>query len=158
MVEVVAMFRCFPCFHPNLFRSFSKVRAPSTSHVARRGDAGEPRADSRGGFDAYLLLEVTGHYRDDDLALLLTYAAAGLSKSGRLIVVERLSDDGAITEDQAEFDLLMLCMHGSGVRTRAEFESVATAAGLVVTASRLVGWGIAVLDLQPAPEAVVPQR
>ena len=114
----------------------------------------EPRTTPAGGFDAYLLLEVTGHYRDDDLALLLSSAAAGVSESGRLIVVERLSDEQSINEDQAEFDLLMLCMHGSGVRTRAEFESVAATAGLAVTASRLVGWGIAVLDLQRAPGAV----
>nr|WP_314142925.1 siderophore-interacting protein [uncultured Rhodococcus sp.] len=121
----------------------------------------EPRTTPMGGFDAYLLLEVTGHYRDDDLALLLSSAAAGVSESGKLIVVERLSDEQSINEDQAEFDLLMLCMHGSGVRTRAEFESVAAAAGLAVTASRLVGWGIAVLDLQRAPgavEAVVRSR
>ncbi|QIH99934.1 siderophore-interacting protein [Rhodococcoides fascians A21d2] len=110
----------------------------------------EPRTTPTGGFDAYLLLEVTGHHRDDDLALLLASAAAGLSEGGKLVVVERLSEDGAINEDQAEFDLLMLCMHGSGVRTRAEFEAVATAAGLVVTASRLVGWGIAVLDIRSA--------
>ncbi|WP_143544567.1 MULTISPECIES: siderophore-interacting protein [unclassified Rhodococcus (in: high G+C Gram-positive bacteria)] len=115
----------------------------------------EPRTTPAGGFDAYLLLEVTGHYRDDDLALLLASAASGVSESGKLIVVERLSDEQSINEDQAEFDLLMLCMHGSGVRTRAEFESVAAAAGLTVTASRLVGWGIAVLDLRRASEAVV---
>ncbi|CCQ17860.1 Siderophore-interacting protein [Rhodococcus sp. AW25M09] len=121
----------------------------------------EPRVRPSGGFDAYLLLEVTGHYRDDDLALLLANAAAGVSENGKLVVVERLSDDKSVNEDQAEFDLLMLCMHGSGVRTRVEFESVAAAAGLVVTASRLVGWGIEVLDLQRAPgavEAVVHQR
>ena len=117
-----------------------------------------PRTNETGGFDAYLLLEVTGHYRDDDLALLLSNAARGLSGNGKLVVVERLSDDNAINEDQAEFDLLMLCMHGSGVRTRREFDSVAAQAGLVVTAFRLVGWGIAVLDLQRVSEAVVSQQ
>ncbi|WP_143537944.1 MULTISPECIES: siderophore-interacting protein [unclassified Rhodococcus (in: high G+C Gram-positive bacteria)] len=104
----------------------------------------EPRT---GGFDAYLLLEITGHYRDDDLVLLLRNAATGLADNGKLVVVERLSDDDSYNEDQAELDLLMLCMHGSGVRTKAEFASVAADAGLAVTASTLVGWGMSVLDL-----------
>ncbi|MEU3474527.1 siderophore-interacting protein [Rhodococcus sp. NPDC006774] len=111
----------------------------------------EPRANRASGYDAYLLLEVTGHYRDEDLALLLRNAATGLADNGKLVVVERLSNDGSFDEDQAEFDLLMLCMHGSGVRTRSEFASVAADAGLAVTASTLVGWGITVLDLHRVP-------
>ncbi|MGA9870972.1 MAG: siderophore-interacting protein [Rhodococcus sp. (in: high G+C Gram-positive bacteria)] len=113
----------------------------------------QPGVIADGGVDAYLLLEITGHYRDDDLELLLVNAAAGLRANGRLVVVERLLDDTSVNEDQAEFDLLMLCMHGSGVRTRSEFESVAARAGLAITAHRLVGWGIDVLDLR---QAVVP--
>ena len=108
----------------------------------------EPHVEHGNGFDAYLLLEVTGHYRDDDLALLLRNAATGLADNGKLVVVERLSNDGSFNEDQSEFDLLMLCMHGSGVRTKAEFACVAADAGLEVAASTLVGWGISVLDLR----------
>jgi hypothetical protein len=111
----------------------------------------EPHVEHGNGFDAYLLLEVTGHYRDDDLALLLRNAATGLADNGKLVVVERLSDGGSFNEDQSELDLLMLCMHGSGVRTKAEFASVAAAAGLTVRASTSVGWGTTVLDLQRAP-------
>jgi len=111
----------------------------------------EPRANRTSGYDAYLLLEVAGHCCDDDLALLLRNAATGLADNGKLVVVERLSNVGSLDEDQAEFDLPMLCMHGSGVRTRSEFASVAADAGLEVTASTLVGWGMTVLDLHRVP-------
>ncbi|GAB7518292.1 SIP domain-containing protein [Rhodococcus sp. no. 34] len=103
-------------------------------------------------FDAYLLLEATGRLPDNDLSLLLRTASDAVVPGGKIIVVERLLDEGAagtsISEDAAEFDLLMLCMHGTGIRTESEFAAVAADAGLVVSASRLVGWGIAVLDLR----------
>ncbi|MFE5704998.1 SIP domain-containing protein [Rhodococcus koreensis] len=106
-------------------------------------------------FDAYLLLEATGRLPDNDLTLLLRTAIDAVGPDGRLVVVERLLDEGTdavpLTEDTAEFDLLMLCMHGTGVRTEAEFAAVAADAGLVVAASRLVGWGIAVVDLCRQP-------
>ncbi|WP_415975568.1 SIP domain-containing protein [Rhodococcus sp. 077-4] len=121
----------------------------------------EPHEVPAGGYDAYLLLEVTGHYRDDDLALLLRNAAKGLADNGRLVVVERVPADDFFDEDQSEFDLLMLCMHGSGVRTKTEFASVAADAGLSITASTLVGWGITVLDLRtcaPTPSKPLCHR
>ncbi|MFD6895508.1 SIP domain-containing protein [Rhodococcus sp. NPDC060086] len=111
-----------------------------------------------GAFDAYLLLEATGRLQDCDLAMLLRNAIDSVAQGGKLVVVERLLDEGSdgapLTEDAAEFDLLMLCMHGTGVRTLHEFTAVAADAGLGVTESRLVGWGIAVLDLQRRPSSV----
>lgn len=117
---------------------------------AAQSPTAEPAWIPHGGFDVYLLVEVTGHYPDDDLVLLLTNAAVGIGDRGKLVVVERLLDDAAVGEDQAEFDLLLLCMYGSGVRTRAEFDALARRAGLVVTAHQLFGWGISALDLRRA--------
>jgi hypothetical protein len=58
-------------------------------------------------------------------------------------------DEEDVHEHDAEEDLMLLCLHGTGARTRAEWGSLFSAAGLHV-AERPIGWGRPLFELTPA--------
>jgi NADPH-dependent ferric siderophore reductase len=84
---------------------------------------------------------------DADAAHALRRAAEGLRPGGRVLLVEDLLDPDELDEHDADDDLLALVCHGSGLRTPAELDGVIDRAGLVRTATHIVGWGTTVHEL-----------
>ncbi|MEV6172507.1 siderophore-interacting protein [Streptomyces sp. NPDC051954] len=100
--------------------------------------------------DAVFISRALKALPDPDAAHALRRAAESLLPGGRVLLIEELFDTGALDEHDGEADLLGLTVHGSGLRTAAELDSVITRAGLVRTTTHTVGWGTTVHELVPA--------
>jgi hypothetical protein len=96
---------------------------------------------------------ITGLLRrlvDADAIHALRRAAAAVADGGRLLVLEEaFHEEGELAgEHEAEEDLELLLLHGSGKRTRAEWLELFARAGLRAE-ERSVGWGHPVHVLAP---------
>ncbi|MFH8467044.1 SIP domain-containing protein [Streptomyces sp. NPDC017991] len=100
--------------------------------------------------DAVFISRALKALPDPDAAHALRRAAESLLPGGRVLLIEEVFDTGALDEHDGEADLLGLTVHGSGLRTAAELDSVITRAGLVRTTTHSVGWGTTVHALVPA--------
>ncbi len=84
---------------------------------------------------------------DADAAHALRRAAENLLPGGRVLLIEETFDTDDLDEHDGEADLLGLTVHGAGLRTPAELDTVITQAGLSRRASHTVGWGTTVHEL-----------
>ncbi|MEV4280940.1 siderophore-interacting protein [Actinoplanes xinjiangensis] len=100
--------------------------------------------------DAVFVIRAFKNLPDADAAHALRRAAENLSPGGRVLLIEDLFDTDDLDEHDGEADLLALAVHGSGLRTLAELDTVIAQAGLVRAAQHTVGWGTTVHDLVPA--------
>lgn len=96
--------------------------------------------------DVVLLAGLLGQYPDADAVHLLRAAATAVRPGGRLLVFEPQLDPADFDEHAGEYDLLLLCVHGSGLRTARELCELAGQAGLDVTDQTTIGWGVRVLE------------
>ncbi|MGW6442870.1 methyltransferase [Lentzea sp. NPDC055074] len=101
-------------------------------------------------YDAVFVSRALKALPDPDAAHALRRAAENLLPGGRALLIEEVLDTVALDEHDGEADLLGLTVHGSGLRTAAELDSVITRAGLVRTTEHTVGWGATVHELVPA--------
>ena len=69
-------------------------------------------------------------------------------EDGFLVLAEML-DEEDVHEHDAEEDLMLLCLYGTGARTREDWRSLFSAAGLDMT-ERPIGWGRPLFELTPA--------
>lgn len=93
------------------------------------------------GADCYVLSNLLVSLADDEAAKVMQSCRHAMADGGKVVVVEWVMPTGGeesdklILWDTASMDLNMLAIHGAGgwrVRTRAEFERIIEAAGLVV--------------------------
>jgi NADPH-dependent ferric siderophore reductase len=110
---------------------------------ARVGVGAWPEADT------VLVSGLLEQRTDADVADILARARAALRPGGRILVLAEVRDEEDVHEHDAEEDLMLLCLHGTGARTRAEWGSLFSAAGLHV-AERPIGWGRPLFELTPA--------
>lgn len=131
--------------HPQI--SATLLELPGTAEAARKVLAkdglaervsvveGDFREGLPGTADAILLSFVLLNWPDKDAIHLLDQCRRALNRSGRILVLER--DDlpeNSNNEQFTELDLRMLVFLGGRLRTRPEWTSLATAAGLAVEA------------------------
>lgn len=90
--------------------------------------------------DAVVIVHTLHEHQDAEAALILRRATESLVPGGRLLLVEDTLDDEQ-DEHEAEADLLLLALHGSGCRTPEELDAVIRAAGLATADRESVGWG-----------------
>lgn len=104
--------------------------------------------------DVVVIVNVLAEYADPEAALILRRAAESLRPEGTLLVAESTFDTEHHDEHDTEQDLLTLALHGTGFRTSDELAGVIADAGLMIVATEVVGWRIAVHTLgwahQPA--------
>ena len=96
--------------------------------------------------DVVLLAGLLEQYPDADAVHLLRAAATAVRPGGRLLLFEPQLDPEDFDEHEGEYDLLLLCVHGSGLRTARELCELASQAGLDVTGQTTIGWGMRVLE------------
>ena len=82
-------------------------------------------------------------------ASLLGRARAALRPAGRILVLAEMLDEEDVHEHDAEEDLMLLCLYGTGARTREDWRSLFSAAELDMT-ERPIGWGRPLFELTPA--------
>ncbi|GAB3601325.1 SIP domain-containing protein [Microbacterium tumbae] len=97
--------------------------------------------------DAVLVSRALKPLADADAAHALRRAAESLLPGGRVLLIEETFDADGLDEHDAEDDLLALTVHGSGLRTVAELDAVIARAGMAISATRTVGWGVVVHEL-----------
>lgn len=98
--------------------------------------------------DAYLLVGATDPHPDEDLEFLFRSAASAVRPGGKIVLLDRFYDTAASGENNAEYDLLFLCMFGSGLRTLDEITRIAEQAGLTLALHRDIGMGYSVVEFQ----------
>lgn len=114
------------------------VERPESAATARQALAGRAEVfagDFRdpipAGADAYVLAHVLHDWDDDSASTILRRAGAAAGATGMVVVVERLLDDTPDRQREATLqDLRLLVLFGGRERTRAEFETLGSAAGL----------------------------
>lgn len=90
---------------------------------------------------------------DADATHALRRAAENLLPGGRVLLIEETFDTDDLDEHDehdGEADLLSLTVHGAGLRTPTELDTVITRAGLARSATHTAGWGTTVHELVPA--------
>ena len=110
---------------------------------ARVDDDSWPEADT------VLVSGLLERRTDADVASLLGRARAALRPGGRILVLAEMLDEEDVHEHDAEEDLMLLCLYGTGARTREDWRSLFSAAGLDMT-ERPIGWGRPLFELTPA--------
>ena len=110
---------------------------------ARVDDDSWPEADT------VLVSGLLERRTDADVASLLGRARAALRPAGRILVLAEMLDEEDVHEHDAEEDLMLLCLYGTGARTREDWRSLFSAAGLDMT-ERPIGWGRPLFELTPA--------
>ena len=98
--------------------------------------------------DTVLLADLLDTRSDSDAVHILRQAAASLNPSGTVVVLAELLDEALADEHDYEEDLLRFALHGSGLRTAAEWTALFEAAGLTWQRST-VGWGYTLYALNP---------
>ncbi|MET0865119.1 MAG: siderophore-interacting protein [Nakamurella sp.] len=105
--------------------------------------------------EVVLIANLLNQHPDDDAVHLLRQAAQSLVDDGAVLVVEKLlltGDVAGIDEHEAGDDLRLLCIHGSGLRTRTEMLAMFDSADVEVAAEQIIGWGDTVFHLRPRVE------
>jgi hypothetical protein len=100
--------------------------------------------------DAVFISRALEALPDADAAHALRRASENLLPGGRVLLIEETFDTEVVDEHDGEADLIALTCHGSGLRTDGELNSVINRAGLVRSATHIVGWGTPVHELVPA--------
>lgn len=102
--------------------------------------------------EVVLLAQVLHDWPDDDARRVLAGAARAAGPHGRVVLVERLADDGA----HPGADLQVLVLFGGHERTAAELGGLAADVGLALVASTATAGPLHVLELVPAPDDQEP--
>lgn len=100
------------------------------------------------GADLYVLAQVIHDWPDDEAIRILRRCAEAARPNGRVLLVERLVEP-APSLQHLRADLLMLALFGSGERSRAEFTTLASAAGLQVVNTRTIGHDLSFIECAP---------
>jgi len=101
--------------------------------------------------DGIVLAQVLHDWPDDDAARILTSAAEALSGDGaRVLLVERLAQEGRGRSGHAAMTLLMRNLFGATERSEADYAALARRAGLRVVATTAVVHGLHLIELGPA--------
>lgn len=100
--------------------------------------------------DAVLISRALKALPDADAAYALRRATEQLLPGGRVLLIEETFDGDDLDEHDGEADLLALTVHGSGLRTPAELDTVIARAGLVRTTTHTLGWGTSIRELAVA--------
>jgi hypothetical protein len=87
-----------------------------------------------GGADAYLLKRILYGWHDKEAVVLLRTIRSAMRSDSRLLIIEPLDEPGAASDMSSRYDLAMLVMKGSGVRTREHISALCSEAGLQVIA------------------------
>jgi hypothetical protein len=102
------------------------------------------------GGDVYLLTRCLHNWNDDDAVRILQTIRAAMSKSARLLVVERLLPPGTGPGIGKIFDLVMLVALGGRERTEQEYVSLMSAAGLQAAGTTYGAASTAVIEVVSA--------
>lgn len=92
-----------------------------------------------GSADSVVIAGLLERLPDADATHALRRAAAALRPGGRMLVIAEVGDE-ELDDHDAEEDLMLLCLHGSGLRSRAEWHALFAVTGLGVE-EQPVGWG-----------------
>jgi hypothetical protein len=85
------------------------------------------------GADVYLMSGVVHDWDDERAVRILANSRASMARTGRVLVVECVVQDGDESSFSRLLDLNMLVMNGGRERTKAEFQQLFDAAGLRMT-------------------------
>jgi SAM-dependent methyltransferase len=96
--------------------------------------------------DAYVLATVLHDWPDADAVRILANCRTAAGASGRIVIIDNIADDQN-PEAVAAMDLRMLVLLGGRERTIADYEDLASAAGLAIrSVTRLPLWGRAIIE------------
>jgi cyclopropane fatty-acyl-phospholipid synthase-like methyltransferase len=101
------------------------------------------------GGDVYVLRQIMHDLNDERCGALLAACAAAMQDRSRIVIIELVVDEWAISDREAQMtalmDLYMMSIFGGRERTRAEFEALLAAADFKVNAvTRLTGQMMAI--------------
>jgi len=82
--------------------------------------------------DTYVLAQVLHDWPDDEARSILRQVADAVGPDGRVVIIERLDDEGDDADHHAHMSLLMLTLFGSRERTVAEYTALLADVGLRV--------------------------
>lgn len=97
--------------------------------------------------DVLLIAGLLGQYPDIDAVHLIRQARRATAGHGEVIVIEPLMGTDAIDDHDAGDDLRMLCIFGSGLRTKDELRSLFDLAGAGDVTEQVIGWGDSIFRL-----------
>jgi hypothetical protein len=104
------------------------------------------------GADAYLLSGVLHDWDDEHALAILRRCVEAAAATGRVLVIEEGLHEDAEPGLRTEMNLRMLAYNGGRERTLADFEQLAAAAGLRVSAVHRATRYRSVVDLRPAAQ------
>jgi hypothetical protein len=82
------------------------------------------------GGDLYVLSSILFSYEDDEARTILTNIRRAMHPAGKVLVLEPILPEGNEPHPGKLLDVTQLALHRGGVRSRAEFEALFSAAGL----------------------------
>ena len=123
---------------------------PDEAHRARVSVVEQSVFEPSPAADLVLVSRAFKSLPDADATHALRRAAENLLPGGRVLLIEETFDTDDLDEHDGEADLLALTVHGSGLRTPTELDTVITKAGLSRSTKHTVGWGTTVHELVPA--------
>ena len=139
----------------------SVVDLPAAADRARKAFAGAGLASRAQVFEAsffdrlpahgdlYILAQVLHDWPDEPALAILQRCAQAAGPNGKVLIVERVMSDPPSAEHLAA-DLFMLVLFGAKERTLAEFGALASGAGLAITGTQDIGFGLSALELRSA--------
>lgn len=98
--------------------------------------------------DVYILANVLHDWNDEDALRILRGCASAAVTKGRVLIVERVRSS-ANERDTTEDDLRFLLLFGGRARTMAQFQGLASDAGMKVTFAERKSSGISLLECIP---------
>jgi len=100
------------------------------------------------GADLYILAQVIHDWPDDEAVRILRRCADATRPNGRVLLAERVVEPTPSLQ-HLRADLLMLALFGSGERSRPEFMTLASAAGLQIVHTRTIGHDLSFIECVP---------
>jgi hypothetical protein len=105
------------------------------------------------GGDLYLLRQILHDWDDPRCVALLRTCREAMPPSARLVVVERVVEEGGTAPDAqfaALMDLYMMSVLGGAERSVPQFTTLLAEAGFAVQAVRRLATAVAVIEAEPA--------